>query len=97
MRARVVTNQLQSGKTDEWVEIFRDSIVAASRQQPGFRGALALTDATTDTGIGITFWESEAELSATEASGFYREQIAKVGQVVAAPPVRALYEVRVQL
>jgi hypothetical protein len=97
MHARVVTNQLQSGKTEEWVRIFRDSIVPASQQQQGFKGALALLDSTTEKGIGITFWETEADLLANEASGFYQEQIAKVRQVAAAPPLRELYEVRVQV
>jgi hypothetical protein len=97
MHARVVTSQLQSGKADEWVAIFRDSIIPAVKQQAGFRGALALTDSTTGTGIGITFWETEADPLANEASGFYQEQVAKVGPIVAAPPTRALYAVRVQV
>ena len=97
MHARVVTNQLQSGKAEEWVRIFRDSIVLAAKEQPGFKGALAMTDSTTGKGIGITFWETEADLLANEASGFYQEQIAKVRQVVAAPPTRELYEVHVQV
>ena len=97
MHARVVTYQLQSGADEEWVRIFHDSIGTAAKEQQGFKGALAMTDPTTGKGIGITFWETEADLLATETSGFYQEQIAKVRQVVAAPPTRERYEVRVQV
>ena len=97
MHARVVTPQLQSGKAEEWVGIFRDSIVPALQQQQGFKGALALLDSTTGKGIAITFWETEADILANEASGSYQEQIAKIRQIVAAPPPRELYEVRVQV
>ena len=97
MHARVVAHQLQAGKAEEWVSIFRDSIVPAAKQQPGFKGAFQMLDASAGKGIGITLWETEADILATEASGFFEEQIAKLKQVVAAPPTRELYEVRVQV
>jgi len=48
-----------------------------------------------DTSIGYSMWDSEAELAASEASGNYQQQIAKVGGVLAAPPVREAYEITV--
>jgi quinol monooxygenase YgiN len=37
-------------------------------------------------------WDSEEELKASETSGAYQAQIAKLASVVAAPPTREIYE-----
>ena len=95
MNARVVTFQLHPGKTEEAVRIYRDSIVPAAKQQQGFKGARLLTDSNTGKGISISLWETEADLKAGETSGYYQEQIAKLGQVLAFPPTREGYEVNV--
>jgi len=99
MYARVTITQLQPGKTEEAVSIFRDSIVPAAKQQQGFKGALLLTDPNPNAvkGITITLWETEADMSTGETSGYYQEQLAKVASLVAAPPVREAYEVSVQV
>lgn len=97
MNARVVTAQFQPGKIDEAVRIFRDSAMPAAKQQQGFKGALLLTDPNTGKGISITLWETEADLKATETSGFFQEQITKFAQVFAGPPTREGYEVSVQV
>ena len=43
--------------------------------------------------MAITYWASEADLKANEASGYYQEQVAKFGALLAAQPVREVYEV----
>ena len=96
MYARVVNIQLQPGKTNEGVSIYQDSVVPAAKQQKGFKSALLLTDANSSKGFSITLWETEADMTAGEASGYYQEQIAKFGSILAAPPVREHYEVSVQ-
>lgn len=96
MHARVVTVQIQPGKIDEATRIYRDSVVPAAKQQQGFRGALLLTMPESSKGISVTLWETEANLKATETSGFFNEQIAKFGAVFAVPPTRELAEVAVQ-
>jgi heme-degrading monooxygenase HmoA len=68
-----------------------------SKQQQGFKGAFLLTDPNTGKGVSITFWETEADMRAGEASGYYQEQIAKFAQVFAGPPTREGYEVSVQV
>jgi heme-degrading monooxygenase HmoA len=92
MYARVVTNQLQPGKKEEWFSILRDSIVPAAKQQKGFKGFVVLKDPHSDKGIGYSLWETEADLKANEANNFYQEQIAKLKNVLAEPPVREIYE-----
>ena len=97
MHARVVTNQLQSGKTEEWLRIFRDSIVPASQQQQGFKGAFVLTDPNTGKGVSITLWETEADLlMVTAPGGVFQEQLAKFARVLAGSPTIEGYEVSVQ-
>ena len=95
MHARVVTVQVQPGQTEEAVNIYR-SIGPLWQQQNGFKGAYLLTDPT-GKGVSITMWETQADMEATEASGWYQEQIAKFASVFAGPPVQEAYEVSVQV
>jgi quinol monooxygenase YgiN len=95
MQARVVTNQIQPGKMDEWLAIIRESIVPALKEQEGFQGFVALIGREHDQSIGYSMWTSAADLAASETSENYQQQIAKLGSVLAAPPVREVYEVTV--
>ena len=95
MHARVVTNEIQPGKMDEWLAIIRESIVPALKEQDGFQGFVALIDREHGQGIGYSMWTSSAALAASETSGNYQRQIAKLGSVLAAAPVREVYEVTV--
>jgi heme-degrading monooxygenase HmoA len=81
---------------DEAIAIYRDSVVPAAQQQKGSNGALLLTDPNTGKGLSISFWETEADMQAGEASGYYQEQLAKFKGIFTAPPVREQYEVSVQ-
>ncbi len=94
--ARVLTATAQPGKTDEGVQIVRDAILPVTRQQPGYRGYLSLTDRTTGRVISITLWETEADVNASESSGLLREQLGKVAPMLATQVVREVYEVTVQ-
>ncbi len=93
MYARVLTVQLQPGKKEEAIQIYRDSTVPSAKQLPGFKNALFLTDDTTGKGISITLWETEAELKSSETSGWLEEQSAKFAPLFTAQPVREVYEV----
>jgi hypothetical protein len=83
MHARVVTTQIQPGKTDEAIRIFPDTVF-----QQGFKWGLLLTGRATGKGVSIALWETEADMRATETSGYLQEQIAKFAGLFAAPPVR---------
>ena len=97
MQARLVTVQVQPGKIDEAISIYRDSVMPAAKQQKGFKGATLLTDRNTGKGVSVTLWETEADMKTTEASGWWQEQIAKFAAVLAMPPVREQFEVSVQV
>ena len=96
MYARVVSGQYQSAKMDEGVEMFRNSLAPAARQQQGFKGILGLVDRASGKGISITLWETEAALKASEASGYYQQQLAKFAPLFSGPPEREVYEVTLQ-
>ena len=96
MNARVTTVQFRPDKMDEAIGIYRDSVTPAAQQQMGFKGLLMLTDRNTGKGISIALWETEADMTAGESSGYFQQQLAKFKDILSAPPVREQYEVSVQ-
>jgi heme-degrading monooxygenase HmoA len=96
MYARVTLAQLQPGKVDELQQFLNDNVVPAAQRQQGFKGLLLLTDETTNKGIAIALWETEADMAASEASdGYYTVQLARGAHFFAAPPVREAYQVSI--
>jgi len=93
MHARVVTTKGQPDKMEEGIKIYNDSVVPAAKGQKGFKGLLLLTDKESGKSITITIWESEADMKAGEASGYFREQIGKFMQILTEPPIMEHYEV----
>ena len=96
MNARIVLGQIQIDKRDEAIGVYKESIVTAAKEQNGYKNAFLLTDSATGKFISITLWETEADMTAGEASGYYQEQIAKLGALFASPPTMEHYEVSVQ-
>jgi quinol monooxygenase YgiN len=93
MYARVTTVQLAPDKVDEAIRIYQESVIPAAQQQQGYRSTLLVTDRASGKGMAITVWESLDALNASEASGYYQQQIAKFGPLLTAAPVREAYEV----
>ena len=93
MYSQLVRFQVQPGKVEEVIATFRDSVLPAARQQKGFKDAYLLVDRSTNKGVGLSLWESEADLAALMESGFYQEQVAKLAAAFAGPPEREVYEV----
>ena len=98
MHARMVIVQLTPGRSDQAITIFKGSVLPAAQAQRGFKGAFLLTDHRTGKFVSLSLWETEADLNASEESGYYQEQIAKFAGVgvFAGAPVRETYEVSVQ-
>ncbi len=86
MYARTFTATFQAGKMDEVIRLVEESILPAAQQQPGFHHLYFLTDLGANKGTIISLWATEADRSAGENNGFLREQVAKLGELVAAPP-----------
>ena len=97
MYARVITAQSKLGALDEIAKTYETAIVPAMQKQPGFKGAKLMANADTNVGVSITFWETESDMLAGEASGYLQTEMAKLGPFFAAPPASAHYEVAVQV
>jgi heme-degrading monooxygenase HmoA len=81
------------------IQLVEESILPAAKQQPGFKGFLALADRRGGKLILLTLWETEEALRDGEASGYYSEQIAKfahLSQLSITPPYRDVYELVLQ-
>jgi pentatricopeptide repeat protein len=96
MFTRVVSAHAQLNKLDEVVEIFQ-SMEATWQQQKGFQGANLLVNRNTGTILSISIWATRADLEATEASGWYQEQVAKFSKTWVEPPTREIFEIAVHI
>ena len=90
MYARTTTFHVQPSTIDEALRIVQDAL-PITKQQRGFKGGLALADYNTGKLIGITLWETEADMLANEANGYYREQVGKIGSFLVDQPLREAY------
>lgn len=98
MYARVTLARLQPGKMDELTQFLRDNVIPAAQALQGFKGLLLLTDESSNKGTAVALWETEADLVASEASdGYYTVQLARGAHFFAAPPVREVYQVTLQV
>ena len=96
MHAAVNYIQIQPGKMNQAIGIYRDSVVPAAGGQQGNKGAILLTDSNTDKAIALALWDTEADAAAVVTDGWYQDQLAKLADVIAGPPVREVYEVSVE-
>jgi hypothetical protein len=79
---------------EEAVDLFRDSVVAALREQDGYEGCLVLVSPQGQA-LALTFWRDEASADAGVSGGrsFYAEQVAKFVTIYRSPPGRETYNV----
>ncbi len=90
MYARMTTFHVQPSTIDDVLRIVQDAL-PITKQQRGFKSGLALADYSTGKIIGITLWETEADLLANETNGYYRDQVGKIGSFLIDQPLREAY------
>ena len=66
MRARISTLEGSPEHIDEGLRQVRENVLPQLQQQEGFKGMVALANRQTGTTLGITFWENEEALKASE-------------------------------
>jgi heme-degrading monooxygenase HmoA len=66
MHARMSTLEGSPDEMDEGLRDVRERVLPLLRQQDGFRGFIALGNRQSGELIGITFWESEQAMQASE-------------------------------
>jgi heme-degrading monooxygenase HmoA len=79
---------------DDAIEVFRESVLPALHEQPGYEGVYVLVTPDGQS-LVLTFWDSEEEADAgLEGSrSFYAEQVEKFVTLYKAPPGREHYQV----
>ena len=97
MYARVLMAQTKPGKTDELIQIIRDSVIPEVKQEIGFKGLLLVNEQATGRGISITLWETPVDLKASETGGYLQQQLSKVASLLTEPPEIGVYEVSIQV
>jgi heme-degrading monooxygenase HmoA len=97
VHARVVSMEVLPMNVAEAVRIYRGAVVPAAKEEQGFSGALLLTDQDTGEGVSISVWESEDDMHASEASGYYHRKLDQLDALFISPPVRKHYEVSIQV
>ena len=93
MFARVSFGTFPGSNKDEITKIQQTSIFPAVKSQNGYKGYVVLSNSQTGEGITISIWESEAHMKASEASGFYKKQVAKLLPHLSGTPTMKQYEV----
>ena len=66
MYARVSTFEGPPEQLDELLRHAREQVLPGARQEEGFKGMIALGDRQSGKTLGITFWESEEAMRASE-------------------------------
>jgi heme-degrading monooxygenase HmoA len=92
MHGRIVSVQVEPEDLEKAVGIYCDSVIPAAQEQKGFHDALLLTDSATGRAVSITIWETEEDLLAGQASGYYQEQIAKFAELMIRTPDQEGFE-----
>lgn len=68
MFARVRITEGVPAKVDEGIQHFRDAVVSGYKTARGFKGAYLLVNRQSGKMMGITLWDTEANLPATTAT-----------------------------
>jgi heme-degrading monooxygenase HmoA len=88
MHARTGTLQVSPERIDDVVSMLRDQQIPQYRDQQGYKGFTVLADRDSGTVVGISFWESEDDLQASEdLAEQARSQAADTGEASGEPRV----------
>ena len=80
MYARMSIFEGYPEQIDEGLRQAREEVLPRAKQMEGFKGMIALGDRQSGKTLGITFWESEEAMRASEeAADRLREESAEVG------------------
>jgi hypothetical protein len=96
MHTRVVSMEMLPINVGGAVRLYQGRVVPAAREQERFMGALMLTDPDTGEGLSISLSDSEEDMQASEASGFYHMKLTELDALFISTPVRKHYEVSAQ-
>ena len=96
MYARIATASVEPGKMDDLLRIYRESQLAALRQQKGFQRVLVLIDRDNDKAVAVSLFETDSDARGAETSSTMRDQVASFEGVISESPTFEYYEVAIQ-
>ncbi|GAB3785224.1 hypothetical protein GCM10028818_46490 [Spirosoma horti] len=97
MYARVIQFPLKAEHITDAINYFQDTVGPALKELDGFKNSRMLTNSTTNRGLMVTIWASEAQRQAAESSGFLNDILKHMGSYFDGPPTVDYYEVNVQV
>jgi len=95
MFARVTTLQVSPDRIEETARFGREQVLPAMQGRPGFKAMYYLIDREHGRALGITLWETEEDVLATEEQA-QRLRSTAVGRGASVEPTAQVYEVSFQ-
>ena len=95
MHARHVTVRGSSEKIEQGVRSVREQVLPVLKGCSGFRGQLLLVDREKGEAIGISLWDSEADMDASEDKVRAARQLTADEVAATAPPEVRVFELAV--
>ena len=97
MYASVSIATVQSGKLDEFLSTWKESVLPLVKSFPGFKNIYVLTNKESNKGIIMAIYETKEDAERTQSSGDYQKAVGMVaGTIVTELVVREGYEVSIQ-
>ena len=93
MHARTGTLQVSPDKIDAASQAIQQQVESEYRKQDGYKGFTILADRGSGKLLGISFWESEDALKASEELGARARAVAQESGEGSQEPVREQFEV----
>jgi quinol monooxygenase YgiN len=87
MHARITTLCPKDGQKERVIRICEDVVTPVAEKQKGFCGFLLMSENEVDDLLGVTLWDTEADMLATERGEYLQEQISHVIHFLAGPPL----------
>lgn len=97
MFSQVLKVNIQPGKMDEAIAIFKGSVAPAIHGWSGLQSGRMLVDRAGNKIMAVSFWDSEADEASLQSSDAYKEQVAKLAALFAGPPEVEVYEESVEV
>jgi|SRR5579864_1753076 len=90
MQAHIVYLDIDPGKLDQFLTHIRTTVLPESKEQPGYKATLVLTNPETGKAVGIGLWEDR---QAMEDSGFMDTHVKKANPMLKDPMAIERWEV----
>ena len=93
MHARVTNVRIDPDLLEGVINTVQGTVAPIAAEQQGFKGLMMMSDHETGEGMVISLWETKEDLEASEASGYYQEQLGRVASSLVESSVRQVYGV----